>query len=57
MYLWTRNRVNYVFIFEFNPRRHARYDTMLLGASIFSIIWAISLALMLIGTRNTQGNH
>jgi len=28
MYLWAKYRVNYVFIFEFDPRRHHRYTTI-----------------------------
>lgn len=26
MWVWTKYRVNYVFIFEFNPRSHVRYQ-------------------------------
>jgi hypothetical protein len=29
MYIWTKYHVNYVFIFEFNPRKHIRYQHLL----------------------------
>jgi hypothetical protein len=28
VYLWTKYKVNYVFIFDFNPRRHHRYSSI-----------------------------
>jgi hypothetical protein len=28
MYIWAKYRVNYVFIFEFDPRRHHRYTNI-----------------------------
>jgi hypothetical protein len=35
MYIWTKYRVNYVFIFEFDPRRHTRAE------SIFAVCQSI----------------
>jgi hypothetical protein len=43
MYLWERYRVNYAFIFEFNPREHTKHITMWRAASIFSLVWALFL--------------
>jgi hypothetical protein len=41
MHIWTKYRVNYVFIFEFDPRRHTRAE------SIFTVHFSLILILSL----------
>ncbi|PRP82501.1 hypothetical protein PROFUN_10071 [Planoprotostelium fungivorum] len=65
MYIWTKFRVNYVFIFEvwplfirplkkvqFNARSHARYQNILESASLFTLIWMGSVFIYII--TNTE---
>jgi hypothetical protein len=47
VYLWTKYKVNYVFIFDFNPRRHHRYSSIFEAATLFSVLLVISVLLFL----------
>jgi hypothetical protein len=48
MWVWTKHRVNYVFIFEFNPRRHVRYQHIFEAAAIFTFFLVSSLLLYML---------
>lgn len=48
MWVWTKHRVNYVFIFEFNPRRHVRYQHIFEAAAIFTFFLVTSLLIYML---------
>eukprot|EP01105_Mastigella_eilhardi_P018861 TRINITY_DN43_c0_g2_i1.p1 TRINITY_DN43_c0_g2~~TRINITY_DN43_c0_g2_i1.p1 ORF type:complete len:584 (+),score=143.95 TRINITY_DN43_c0_g2_i1:866-2617(+) len=41
MYVWSHNRIDHVLIFDFDPRNHHQYHTMLEGASILTSLWLL----------------
>jgi hypothetical protein len=41
MWLWERYRVNYAFIFEFNPREFTKHITMWRASAMFSVLWSL----------------
>eukprot|EP01116_Phalansterium_solitarium_P024433 TRINITY_DN8958_c0_g1_i1.p1 TRINITY_DN8958_c0_g1~~TRINITY_DN8958_c0_g1_i1.p1 ORF type:complete len:766 (+),score=185.10 TRINITY_DN8958_c0_g1_i1:50-2299(+) len=43
MMIWTRFRINYGFIFQFDRRRTVRYQQVLEGAALFSLLWFLSV--------------
>eukprot|EP01117_Protostelium_nocturnum_P002326 TRINITY_DN1298_c0_g2_i3.p2 TRINITY_DN1298_c0_g2~~TRINITY_DN1298_c0_g2_i3.p2 ORF type:complete len:850 (-),score=195.94 TRINITY_DN1298_c0_g2_i3:4428-6977(-) len=55
MFVWTRYRVNYPFIFEFKARDHVSYYHVLQVASISTALWLFSLFLYLIASAKIEG--
>eukprot|EP00727_Mastigamoeba_balamuthi_P008795 m51a1_g4538 hypothetical protein (685) ;mRNA; r:40024-43008 len=49
MAVWSRFRVDYSFIFQFDPRNHLPYQSMFKFAAIFTAIWLSFIVLYLIG--------
>jgi hypothetical protein len=47
MWMWSKFRVNYIFIFEFDPRRHHRYAGIFEAASVFSVFLISSVTFFL----------
>jgi hypothetical protein len=48
MWVWTKHRVNYVFIFEFNPRSHTRYQNIFSVASLFTFITMFNMVVFML---------
>ncbi|KAH3757218.1 xenotropic and polytropic retrovirus receptor 1 [Pelomyxa schiedti] len=43
MYVWSRNRINHVFIFDFDPRHHFTFHVMFEGAACFTMMCLLSV--------------
>eukprot|EP01117_Protostelium_nocturnum_P007705 TRINITY_DN2766_c0_g1_i2.p1 TRINITY_DN2766_c0_g1~~TRINITY_DN2766_c0_g1_i2.p1 ORF type:complete len:824 (-),score=249.76 TRINITY_DN2766_c0_g1_i2:620-3091(-) len=54
LYIWTKYRVNYVFIFEFNARSHVRYQNILEKASLVTLIWVSSVFIYVISNTEKE---
>jgi len=55
MFVWTRNKINYVFIFEFESRKHIRYQNMFEAAALMTLLLCLSFAAYLMGTVTPSG--
>lgn len=55
LFMWTKYRINYVFIFDFDSRNHVLFQNILEAASIFTILWITSLLLYLSSTAQPMG--
>lgn len=55
MYIWTKYKINYAFIFEFNSREHYKYQQILQVAATFTTVWVNVLALMLLAVNPPPG--
>ncbi len=48
--VWEKFRVNYVFIFEFNPREHVRWQHVFQGGALLFFLWTVSLAIFVLSS-------
>jgi hypothetical protein len=47
LYVWVRNRINYVYIFEFDPNNNLDHMRVFKTASVLTVIWMIYFLLYL----------
>jgi len=55
MFVWTRNKINYVFIFEFETRKHIRYQNIFEAAALMTLLLCLSFSAYLMGTVAPPG--
>lgn len=55
IFLWTKFRINYVFIFEFNPRQHIRHQHLWQAASLFTVVAATNMFFYFLSSFKPQG--
>ncbi len=55
MFLWNRYKVNYIFIFEFDPRKHTRYSNIGETAGFMTVLLLLSLTFYLVCTGGAPG--
>lgn len=50
LYIWQTYRINYIFIMGLDPRRNVRYHHVFRAASIFLVLWTLSLFLFVLSS-------
>jgi len=55
VWLWTKARINYVFIFGFNARKILSFQKLLAATGTFTVLWLISLLFYLLAHAQPVG--
>ncbi|KAL0477227.1 phosphate transporter PHO1 [Acrasis kona] len=56
LYVWSRNRINHVYIFEFDPNNNLDHIRVFKSASVVSVVWVVSFLLYLIALKTDYIN-
>eukprot|EP01119_Soliformovum_irregulare_P010498 TRINITY_DN258_c0_g1_i1.p1 TRINITY_DN258_c0_g1~~TRINITY_DN258_c0_g1_i1.p1 ORF type:complete len:683 (+),score=111.49 TRINITY_DN258_c0_g1_i1:37-2085(+) len=55
IYIWTKTNINYIFVLDLDPRGHIRFQHIFEAASVFTLVWTLSLSGYFVSSIKLEG--